>query len=98
MSAQQIYHWWFIWFGIGAVLVLAAAALLITIVVLAHRIGGLANTALAVGEAIENNTKPIWKLTATNQVAEQLLVGAQAIGAHAETIAKAVGGAPHAPD
>ncbi|MDQ3040498.1 MAG: hypothetical protein M3R16_11965 [Pseudomonadota bacterium] len=90
MSADEIYHWWFLWLTIGAVLVVAAAALLITIVVLARRIAALAGVAIEVVEAIEQNTKPIWQLNATNHVAGELLGGAQAIAANAEGIATAL--------
>lgn len=90
MSADEIYRWWFLWLAIGGVLVVAAAALLITIVVLARRIAKLAGTALAVADDIEQNTKPIWQLTATNSVAMQLLAGARAIRANAEGIAAAL--------
>lgn len=90
MSADEIYRWWFLWLGIGGVLVIAAAALLITIIVLAHRIGKLAGTALAVAGDIEQNTKPIWQLSATNGVAAQLLEGARAIRGNAEGIAAAL--------
>lgn len=95
MNAEEIYHWWFIWLAIGGALVVAAAALLITIIVLAHRIAGLAGTALTVAGEIEHNTRPIWQLTATNSVAAQLLAGAQAIGANAEAIAGALAGPSH---
>lgn len=91
MSADEIYRWWFIWLAIGGGLVVAAAALLITIVALAHRIVGLASTALSVAGEIERNTKPIWQLTATNRVAGQLLGGAKAIVSNAEGIAAALG-------
>ena len=73
MTADQIYTWWFIWLGVAGVVVVLAAALLITIVVLARQIAALAATGLAVVEQIEQNTKPIWQLNATNHVAGQLL-------------------------
>lgn len=90
MSAEEIYFWWFVWLGIGGAIVVAAAALLITIIVLAHRIATLARTALGVVEEIEHNTKPIWQLNATNQVAAKLLVGAKAIESNASTILNAL--------
>lgn len=90
MSAEQIYFWWTIWLAVGVVIVLAAAALLITIVVLAHKIANLAQTAIAVVEEIERNTKPIWQLNATNQVAGKLLGGAKAILGNAGAIAGAL--------
>ena len=90
MSAQEIYQWWFIWLVVAGIIVLAAAALLITIVVLARRIGALAATALVVVEEIEQNTKPIWQLNATNKVAKDLLAGAQAIEGNAGAIVGAL--------
>lgn len=90
MSADEIYRWWFVWLAVGGALVIAAAGLLITIIALAHRIARLAGTALAVAGEIEQNTKPIWQLTATNSVAGQLLEGAQAIAGNAEGIAAAL--------
>ena len=90
MTAQEIYSWWFIWLGIGGLIVVAAATLLITIIVLARQIAGLAATGLAVVEQIEQNTKPIWQLNATNHVAGQLLGGAQAIEANAGAIVGAL--------
>ena len=90
MTAQEIYHWWFVWLVIGGVIVVAAAALLITIIVLARRIAGLAETALGVVGEIEQNTKPIWQLNATNKVAKDLLAGAQAIEGNASAIVGAL--------
>ena len=90
MTAQEIYHWWFVWLVIGGVIVIAAAALLITIIVLARRIAALAETALGVVAEIEQNTKPIWQLNATNKVAKDLLAGAQAIEGNASAIVGAL--------
>ncbi|HEU4651245.1 MAG TPA: hypothetical protein VFS49_07500 [Croceibacterium sp.] len=90
MSAAQIYGWWSVWLGVAAVVVVAAAVLLITIVVLARQIAGLAATAITLVEEIEQNTKPIWQLNATNHVAAQLLGGAQAVEANADAIAAAL--------
>jgi hypothetical protein len=90
MTAQAIYNWWFLWLGVGVTIVIAAAALLVTIIVLARQIASLAATGLAVVEQIEQNTKPIWQLNATNHVAVQLLGGAQAIEGNAMAIAGAL--------
>jgi hypothetical protein len=90
MSAAQIYSVWFVWLAVAGVIVVAAAALLITILVLARQIAELAATALGVVEQIEQHTKPIWQLNATNHVARELLGGAQAIEANAGAIAAAL--------
>ena len=90
MTAAQIYGWWGVWLAVAGVVVVAAAALLIAIVVLARQIAALAATAITVVEQIEQNTKPIWQLNATNHVAGQLLGGAQAIEANAGAIVGAL--------
>ena len=90
MTAGQIYDWWFIWLGVAGVVVVLAAALLIAILVLARQISALAATGLAVVGEIEQNTKPIWQLNATNHVAGQLLGGATAIESNAVAIVDAL--------
>lgn len=90
MSTEEIFKAWYIWLGVAGIIVVAAAALLITILVLARRIGGLAQTALEVVGEIEQNTKPIWQLNATNKVAKDLLAGAHAIEGNAGGIVTAL--------
>ena len=90
MTAQEIYGWWYLWLGVAGVIVVAAAALLITIIVLARQIASLAAVGITVVEQIEQNTKPIWQLNATNHVAVQLLGGAQSIEANAGAIVGAL--------
>jgi len=89
-SAAEVYQWWYVWLVVAGVIVVAAAALLITIVLLARRIASLAQTALTVVEEIEQNTKPIWQLNATNHVAKDLLGGAKAIEDNAHAIVGAL--------
>ncbi len=89
MSTQEILNWWFIWLVVAVVVVVAAAALLITIVLLARRIAQLAEAAIGLVEEIEQNTKPIWQLNATNRVAKHLLAGAKAIDGNANAIVAA---------
>ncbi len=90
MTSQEIYGWWTLWLGVAGVVVVAAAALLITIIVLARQIAALAAVGITVVEQIEQNTKPIWQLNATNHVAVQLLGGAQAIESNALAIVGAL--------
>ena len=59
-------------------------------IVAARRIAGLATTALAVVEEIEHNTKPIWQLKTSHDVASELLSGAEAIRSTAGTIVEAL--------
>ena len=91
MSTEEIYFWWFVWLIIGAVIVVAAAGLLIMVIVAARRIAGLATAALALVEEIEQNTKPIWQLKTSHEVATELLSGAEAIRSNAFAIAEALG-------
>lgn len=90
MSSDEIYFWWFVWLAIGGAIVVAAAILLITIILLARRIAKLAGVALDVVAEIEQNTKPIWEINATNKVAGELLTGAKAIEANAGAIVGAL--------
>ena len=89
MSGPEILHWWWVWLIVAVVVVVAASALLITIVLLARRIAHLAQAALGRVEEIEQHTKPIWQLNATNRVARNLLAGAQAIDDNASAIVAA---------
>ena len=75
MSAEEIYFWWFVWLAIGAIIVIAAAALLIGVMVAAQRILRLARVALGVVADIETNTKAIWALNTSHKVAGELLGG-----------------------
>ncbi len=86
MSANEIYQWWFLWLMIGAVIVIAAATLLITIIVLAHRISVLAKIAIDVLLEVETNTKSIWDLNTSKKVAEDLIHGVVAIEENAGAI------------
>ncbi len=88
MSAlPPVILFWAIWLILGAVIVVIAAAMLLTIIYLAHSIAKLAATALEVVGDIETQTRPIWQLSATNKVAGNLEAGAGAIANNAETIA-----------
>lgn len=74
--------------AVAALVVAIAGALLLTIIFLAHRIGRLARTAVEVVRAIDANTRPVWSIAATNQVADELLKGARAIDRNACAIAE----------
>ena len=86
MTTEEIYFYTVVWLAIAVTLVIVAAALLITVIWCANRIGKLAAVALEVVEDIEQNTKPIWQLNTSYKVGGQLLVGAQAIEANAGKI------------
>ncbi len=81
---------WTAGFLLGLVVVLVVAVLLIGILYQAHRILKLAKTASAVVAEIDENTRSVWALSQTNEVADQLLGGAQAIDHNAAAIVAAV--------
>lgn len=93
MSSDEIYFWWFVWLAIGGAIVVAAAGLLIMIILVARRIARLAGVALGVVAEIEQYTKPVWEINATNKVAGDLLTGAKAIEANAVAIVGALSAA-----
>ena len=81
---------WTAGFLLGLVVVLVVAVLLIGILYQAHRILKLAKTASAVVAEIDENTRAVWALSDTNEVADQILGGAQAIDQNAAAIVAAV--------
>lgn len=90
MTESQLLSTWYLWLGVAALLVVVAAGLLITVWMYARRIASLAGTALEVVREIEANTKPIWGLATTHEVAQQLDDGAQAIESNAVAILNAL--------
>jgi hypothetical protein len=84
--------WWTLGFLVAAAVVLVVAALLIGILMEARRIRKLAGAAVGLVGEIDANTRSIWALTATNDVAGQILAGAQAIDRNAGDIAAALTG------
>jgi len=81
---------WVIGLAVAALVVVTAAALLLTIIFLARRIGRLAQAALEVVRVIDTNTRPVWSVAATNQVASDLLGGARAIDRNARAVVEAL--------
>ncbi len=94
MSIDTVSAAWTMWLLIAGVVTLAAAALLVTIALLARRISHLGLQALAAVTAIERQTRVIWQLNATNQVAAQLAAGARSIRDHGAAIAQTLDRAP----
>lgn len=82
--------YWLLGFIAGLVVVLVVALLLIGILVQARRIRRLASVATEVVAEIEANTKSVWSLRDTNNVASEILDGAKAIDANAAAIVAAV--------
>ena len=72
MSDADLWAAWRLWMLVASVVVLVAAALLVTIWLTARSIAGHAQRAVVALEAIRANTQAIWALQTTNEVAEEL--------------------------
>ena len=77
---------WTIGFIAGAAIVVVVAVLLIGIILQAQRILRLARIASDVVGQIDLQTRSVWGLRDTNEVAAQILDGARAIDANAAAI------------
>jgi hypothetical protein len=72
MTSADLWAAWRLWMVVAAVIILIAASLLVTIWLTARSIAGHATRALRAVEAIRDNTRVIWELRTTNEVAEQI--------------------------
>jgi hypothetical protein len=72
MTSAELWAAWRLWMMVATVVILIAASLLITIWLTAQSIRGHATRALKAVEAIRDNTRVIWELQTTNEVAEQI--------------------------
>ena len=72
MTSADLWAAWRLWMIVAAVVILIVAALLITIWLTARSITGHARRALKAVEAIRDNTRAIWELQTTNEVAERI--------------------------
>ena len=77
---------WWLTLGIAAVVILVVAALLLWIARAAERIDKHALEVWTAGKSIAANTVQIWHLSTTNQVAGEILAGAQTIAGVASSI------------
>ena len=84
---MTLWAWGFL---VGLIVVLVVALLLIGILLQARRIHELAKTAAVVVAEVDENTRSIWSLATTNEVAKGLLDGAKAIDSNAAAIVSAV--------
>jgi flagellar basal body-associated protein FliL len=90
MTDAQLWSTWGLWLAFASVLVLVAAGLLIAVLVAARGILSEALRALAAGEKVQENTRIIWELQTTNEVAGNLLDAAQSIERGAGAMADAL--------
>jgi hypothetical protein len=72
MTSADLWAAWRLWILVASAVVLVAAGLLITLWLTARSIVTHATRALRAAEAIRDNTRVIWELQTTNEVAEQV--------------------------
>jgi type II secretory pathway pseudopilin PulG len=72
MTSADLWALWRLWMLVATVIIAVAAALLVTIWLTARSIAAHATRALRAAEAIRDNTRVIWQLQTTNEVAEQI--------------------------
>jgi len=90
VTDADLWRAWGVWTGVAALVVVIAAALLVTIWLTARRILADAGRALTAAQAIRAQTQPIWALATTNELAEDILRTVQAIDEQAALLADAL--------
>jgi len=90
MTNAQLWAAWGVWMVVAAVIVLVAAALLVTIWMTARSIGAHAQRAVVALEGIRENTRVIWALQTTNEVGGDLLETVRDIETKAAALAEAL--------
>ncbi len=90
MTEQEFFNYWLIGLGVAALVVVIAAALLLTVLSAAKSIERGALVALDVVKKIDDNTDILWRLEDTNNVANKLSSGAEAILKNAGAVAAAL--------
>lgn len=90
MTDADLWAAWRVWMGVAGLVVLIAAALLITIWLTARRILADAVRALNAARAIRAQTQPIWQLETTNDVARDIVKSVHAIDQKAALLADAL--------
>ena len=91
MTDADLWRAWGLWMGVAALVIVIAAALLITIWLTARGILAHAVRALHAAEQIRKNTLPIWELQTSNEAAEKLLETVTSIEAKGGLLAQALG-------
>ncbi|CAN5832564.1 hypothetical protein BH23GEM9_BH23GEM9_30310 [soil metagenome] len=90
MTEAELWSAWRVWLAVAVVIILVAAALLVTIWLTARSIVGHAGRALAAAERIREQTTSIWALQTTNEVAAELLDTTRQIDGTTRALASAL--------
>ena len=72
MTSADLWAAWRLWMLVATVIIAVAVVLLVTIWLTARSIAAQATRALRAAEAIRDNTRVIWQLQTTNDVAEEI--------------------------
>ena len=92
MGDAELWATWRLWMLVAVVVILVAAALLVTIWLTARSIAAHAARAIVALQAIRDNTHAIWGLQTTNEMAEELRDTVRDIEAKAAALAEALQG------
>ena len=90
MTDTELWSAWWLWMGVATLVILIAAALLVTIWLTARSILAHARRALAAAEKIRESTMPIWALETTNEGAGEILETVQSIEAKGGKLVEAL--------
>ena len=90
MTDDALWASWRFWMVVATLIILIAAALLITIWLTARSILAHAVRALQAAEAIRRHTLPIWELQTSNEVAAGILETVESIEAKGGALATAL--------
>jgi hypothetical protein len=75
MTNLALSEWWYVGWGIGLVVVLIAAGLLLTIIVLAKRVTRQAESVTAALDGARANTDGLWDVRTTNSAIDRITRG-----------------------
>ena len=92
MTDADLWAAWRLWMAVAAVVILVAAALLITIWLTARSIAAHAARAIGALEGIRDSTRAIWALQTTNEVGGDMLGTVRDIETKATALAEALQG------
>ena len=90
MTDADLWAAWRLWMLVATAVIVVAAALLVTIWLTARSIAAHARRALAALEVIRANTRVIWELQTTNEMAEELRDTVRDIEAKSTALAEAL--------
>jgi hypothetical protein len=96
VTSGDLWAAWRLWMLVASAIVLVAAGLLITIWLTARSIVTHATRALKAAERIRDNTRVIWELQTTNEVAAQIRDTVCDIEAKATKLVEVLHGQPAA--